>query len=210
MDRIRDLTREIRLKHLIIDQFVPPQEYMRIERRSEWADELNDWVIPNLEFTGNNIKAQKAQMKEGKGGSLKFLKENVLSLGEESEDEDYEAAATKRVNEAISSILIEEEEEMGMQAQQFVPPEKQSVYFKYTDEGAVREDPEAAAKKDKSRKKRLQSANRPLTAKKKKADMVTGDIEKMVSVMGAQQRVESTTKMKRDKMYPKAKGLVQQ
>jgi hypothetical protein len=40
--------------------------------------------------------------------------------------------------------------------------------------------------------------------------MVTGDIEKMVSVMGAQQRVESTTKIKRDKIYPKAKGLVQQ
>jgi len=57
MDRIRELTREIRLKHLIIDQFVPPQEYMRIERRSEWADEINDWVIPNLEFTGNSIKA---------------------------------------------------------------------------------------------------------------------------------------------------------
>ena len=55
MDRIRELTREIRLKHLIIDQFVPAQEYMRIERRSEWADEIQDWVIPNLEFTGNNM-----------------------------------------------------------------------------------------------------------------------------------------------------------
>ena len=50
-------------------------------------------------------------MKEGKGGgAYKFLKENVLSLGEESEDEDFEAAATKRVNEAISSILLEEEQ----------------------------------------------------------------------------------------------------
>jgi len=39
---------------------VPTQEYMRIERRSEWADEINDWVIPNLEYTGNNIKLQKA------------------------------------------------------------------------------------------------------------------------------------------------------
>jgi hypothetical protein len=38
--------------------------------------------------------------------------------------------------------------------------------------------------------------------------MMTGDIEKMVSVMSAQQRVESTTKIKREKMYPKAKGLV--
>ena len=55
MDRIRELTREIRLKHLIIDQFVPAQEYMRIERRAEWAEELNDWMIPNLEYSGNNV-----------------------------------------------------------------------------------------------------------------------------------------------------------
>jgi len=41
---------------------------MRIERRSEWADEINDWVIPNLEFTGNNIKKQKEKIKQGSGG----------------------------------------------------------------------------------------------------------------------------------------------
>ncbi len=38
MDRIRELTREIRLKHLLIDQFIPPQEYIRIERRAEWDE----------------------------------------------------------------------------------------------------------------------------------------------------------------------------
>jgi len=38
MDRIRELTREIRLKHLIIDQFIPAEEYMKIERRAQWAD----------------------------------------------------------------------------------------------------------------------------------------------------------------------------
>ena len=90
----------------------------------------------------------------------------------------------------------------------FVPPEKLSVYFRYTDDGAVREDPEDAAKKEKNKKKRLQSAKRPLTAKKKKSDMVTGDIEKMVQTLGAQQRADQTTKQKREKMYPKAKGLV--
>ena len=31
-----------------------------------------------------------------------------MSLEDGSEDEDYEAAATKRVNEAISSILMED------------------------------------------------------------------------------------------------------
>jgi hypothetical protein len=41
-------------------------------------------------------------MKEGKvSGQFKFLKENVLSMEENSEDEDYEAAATKRVQEAV-------------------------------------------------------------------------------------------------------------
>lgn len=60
MDRIRELTREIRLKHLIIDQFIPAEEYMKIERRAQWADQMDNWTIPNIEFTGNNIKTQKA------------------------------------------------------------------------------------------------------------------------------------------------------
>lgn len=88
-----------------------------------------------------------------------------MGEGENSEDEDYEAAATKRVQEAVQSILLEEEEEMGMQSAAYVAPEKLSVYFRYTDDGAVREDPEEAAKKEKNKKKRLQSAKRPLTAK---------------------------------------------
>ena len=83
---------------------------MRVERRAEWNDDINDWNIPNSEFTGNNIKVQKAKKKEGKDAANHFLFENILNL-EESEDEDYEAAATKRVHEAIHSILNEEEEE---------------------------------------------------------------------------------------------------
>jgi len=113
---------------------------------------MDNWTIPNLEFTGNNIKTQKAQSKEGRGGPVNPFYENIIDMGEESEDEDFEAAATKRVNEAISSILIEEEEETGQP--QFVPTENLSVYYRYTEEGAVREDPEVARKKEKQRRKR--------------------------------------------------------
>jgi hypothetical protein len=55
-----------------------------------------------------------------------------------------------------------------------------SVFFRYTEEGAVREDPEDAAKKEKNKKKRLASAKRPLTAKKKKVDIATVDVVNMV------------------------------
>jgi hypothetical protein len=95
-------------------------------------------------------------------------------MGEESEDEDIEASASNRVQEAISSILEDEEQETGVA--QFVPPENSSVFYRYTEDGAVREDPDHEKKKEKQRKKRNQSAKRPLTAKKKKTDMVTGDI----------------------------------
>lgn len=144
---------------------------------------MDNWTIPNIEFTGNNIKLQKAKAGEGRGPPPQNFYENILNMGEESEDEDFEAAATKRVNEAISSILIEEEEETGQP--QYVPTENLSVFYRYTEEGAVREDPDVAKKKDAQRKKRQQSAKRPLTAKKKKADMVTGDIESMVNTMSA-------------------------
>ena len=40
-----------------------------------------------------------------------FLQENIMNM-DESEDEDFEIAATNRVNEAISSILLEEEGDM--------------------------------------------------------------------------------------------------
>lgn len=110
MDRIRELTREIRLKHLLIDQFIPPQEYMRIERRAIWDGEANDWTIAHVEYTGNNIKIQKAKKKEGKQVN-NHLFENILNLDDMSDEEDFEQAATKRVNEAINSILVEEDEE---------------------------------------------------------------------------------------------------
>ena len=68
----------------------------------------------------------------------------------------------------------------------------------------MREDPEEAARMEKNKKKRLQSAKRPLTAKKKKADMVTGDLERMAQASGA-----GGEKKKKKQVFPKAQGLVQ-
>lgn len=211
MDRVRILTRDVRLKHILIDQFIPQFEYMRIERRAEWSHDTNDWILPNVEFTGNNIKIQKAKRKEGKDGAGKhsgghYLMEHVMNLADDSEDEDFEAAATQRVNETVMSLLNEEADEEGQMP--IIPPEKQSVYFKYTDDGAVREDPESAAKKEKQKKKRLQSAKRPLTAKKKKADMVTGDLVSMVQSMTSTQATEKSIRQNKKIVYPKAQGLV--
>ena len=153
---------------------------MRIERRAEWDPDRNDWEIPNMEYTGNNIMIAKAKKKEGKKVNNNLF-DNILNMDEnQSDEEDFEQAATKRVNEAINSILVEEDEELQAT---YKPPDKISVFFRYTDDGAVREDPEEAAKREKNKKKRLQSAKRPLTAKKKKVDISTVDMVSMVNTM---------------------------
>ena len=61
----------------------------------------------------------------------------------------------------------------------------------------MREDPEEAKRIEKNKKKRLQSAKRPLTAKKKKTDMVTGDLVNMVQTMGAQQKADQSVRNKK-------------
>lgn len=85
----------------------------------------------------------------------------------------------------------------------YQPPEKQSVFFRYTDEGAVREDPEEAAKKEKNKKKRLESAKRPLTAKKQKVDIANMDVVNTAKL----KKGEKGTKSKKQ-IFPKAQGLV--
>ena len=152
-------------------------------------------VTATFIFSRENIKK-----KEGKKLNNNLF-DNILNMDEGSDEEDFEQAATKRVNEAINSILVEEDEELQAS---YKPPEKQSVFFRYTDDGAVREDPEEAAKREKNKKKRLQSAKRPLTAKKKKVDISTVDMVSMVNTMSGQQKLDLNEKKSKKQIFPKA------
>ena len=206
MDRIRQLTKDIRLKHLIIDQYIPAAEYMKVERRAIWDNK--QWTIPKMEFTGNYIKKNKEKKKKGQeidaDADSKFLYEHILDFDDEEEEEDFKQAATDRVQSMINNIVHEEGEEEVPIVQT-----NTNVYYKYTDQGAEREDPEALTKKkDKKKDKRKQSAKRPLTAKK----MKKGDIVSMVETITNSQSVnEQEAKAKKKQMnFPKAKGLVKE
>ena len=207
MMRIRELTNEIRLKHLIIDNYIPASEYVKIERRAEFNDEYKQWLIPNMEYTGNNIKKNKKMQKEGKkidGLETNFLYEHILNFEDDSEEEDYKEAATMRVQNMINNILVEEGED-----EQLANLVNQNyVYYKYTNNGAEREDPEKAKKKKEKKKKELKSGKRPITAKK----MKKGDIVSMVETMTNAQQVNKIERKKagKAKAFPKAKGLTKE
>lgn len=46
-DTIYELTNQLKLKNLIIEQFIPVEEFKKIEKQSEWNEEINDWVLKN-------------------------------------------------------------------------------------------------------------------------------------------------------------------
>uniref|UniRef100_A0A7S3J5B6 Uncharacterized protein n=1 Tax=Euplotes harpa TaxID=151035 RepID=A0A7S3J5B6_9SPIT len=142
--------------------------------------------------------------KEGKkidGLESNFLYEHILNFEDDSEEEDYKEAATMRVQNMISNILVEE----GEDEQLATLANQQHVYYKYTNNGAEREDPEAAKKKKEKKRKELKSGKRPITAKK----MKKGDIVSMVETMTNAQHVNKieTKKQPKAKYFPKAKGL---
>ncbi|KAG5178547.1 kinesin-like protein [Tribonema minus] len=56
LDAIRQLSRQLKLKDLIITNFVPPEEARRVERRAEWSEEAGTWTIPFPELAGNVLR----------------------------------------------------------------------------------------------------------------------------------------------------------
>ena len=52
---VSPVQREMKLKDLIIDSFIPPSELQKIVRRAEWDADLNDYRIARLETSGNRM-----------------------------------------------------------------------------------------------------------------------------------------------------------
>ena len=44
-DTIFELTNQLKLKNMIIENFIIPEEYKKIEKVTEWNEEQNDWII---------------------------------------------------------------------------------------------------------------------------------------------------------------------
>ena len=53
LDTIRQLSRQLKLKELLMNNFVPPEEERKFERHAIWNDEEDTWAIRGVEFAGN-------------------------------------------------------------------------------------------------------------------------------------------------------------
>ena len=153
-EQIRELSRQVKLKNLIIDHSIPQDEASKIELRSVWSDEINDWILPNLHLSGNALRVQGPNSSGGMNRNTGY--------GEDGQENFNGNGSTKMQNGFHSSVddddadlaLLNNETQAG-------------VYFIYAEEGIEKED--GRTPKD-NKKKRLQSAKKPGSAAKKKME----------------------------------------
>lgn len=58
LENVRQLSRELRLQMLVIDSFIPPEYQDMIERHVHWNEDIGEWQLKCVAYTGNNMRKQ--------------------------------------------------------------------------------------------------------------------------------------------------------
>lgn len=58
LDNIRQLDRELSLNKLIIDMFIPPEYQEVIEQAVQWNEDIGEFQLKCVAYTGNNMRKQ--------------------------------------------------------------------------------------------------------------------------------------------------------
>jgi len=56
LDTIRELSRQLKLRQLIMTSYIPLEQLSKIERCSEWDEATEQWRINRLQYAGNKVK----------------------------------------------------------------------------------------------------------------------------------------------------------
>lgn len=119
-DTIYELTNQLKLKNIIIENFIPPEEYKKYEKVTQWKEDINDWVIfhpakkfPQKKDTKRPQSAvglkrptsEYSRIAKGLGDlNPRYKFENILQLDldmPERTTEEYEGVASVKVQQAI-------------------------------------------------------------------------------------------------------------
>ena len=233
LDTIRELTRQLKLKQLVLDNFVPPDEQAKLDRRAQWSDENDEWWLPRLEFAGNQLRPRRpvsasglrrpeteyARHRKQYDNSARFKGDNVINMELEMPDrttQDYEGAAmSQRVAAALTAALAGDEEEVTFSAPETLPSCNPYLNYNPDDDGPRGKDADGSRReRAKNSARREKRRKRPGTASRRgrgdkrdqrrdRGDRGHGDIRDVKALMGGGKEIDDE-----EERYPAARGLV--
>lgn len=120
---IRELSRQLKLKELILEHFIPPEEAEKLNARAQWDDKQDQWKVSRIEFAGNQLRPSRpmssqrsrrpeteyANHRKQYDENPRYKAENVVNLDFETTERltaDYDGAAmSQRVQAALTAAL---------------------------------------------------------------------------------------------------------
>ena len=118
LDVIRALTREIKLKNLVLDAYIPPDEIDRLSRHATWDDKAETWRISHARIAGNRARERREKEANdacGKNGAPP-PNERVVAAIAEANGGDVEAAtklATNTYAEKVKDVYRQYKDSSG-------------------------------------------------------------------------------------------------
>jgi len=200
-EQIRELARQLKLKNLIVEHFIPLDEVSKVELRATWSEDIDDWILPNLHLSGNTLRVKRpgsalglkrptteyARLAKNLGDpNPRYRADNVINLDLDMPErtvEEFDGNVSQKIQNTINTGLNEDEDEIAIMNSETQP----NVYYVFKEEGLERGDNQPL----KEKKKRLQTA-KPQAAPKKEVENV----------------IKEPKKAAPEDNFPKAKGLI--
>ena len=66
LENVRQLSRELKLQMLIIDNFIPTEFQKMLEHYVHWNEDIGEWQLKCVAYTGNNMRKQSPQVDESR------------------------------------------------------------------------------------------------------------------------------------------------
>ncbi|CAH3031146.1 unnamed protein product [Pocillopora meandrina] len=129
-----DLTRELKLKSLIIENFIPPDERVKLTNRAVYDDEKEEWTLKPSSQNGSQQAMAKrpvsavgnrrpiteyAKMAAAMGGHMRYKAENIIMIELDMPNRttrDYEGPAVAPKVQAALDAALQDEEDLTLDA----------------------------------------------------------------------------------------------
>lgn len=68
-ESIRTLSRELALCELVMNSYIPKEYQNMVQRYTHWNEDIGEWQLKCVAYTGNNMRKSIAEKKPGGGGA---------------------------------------------------------------------------------------------------------------------------------------------
>jgi kinesin family protein 3/17 len=149
LDTIRQLSRTLKLKDLIISNFIPEDYAKGIEKRATWNQEEDAWVVQKLDLSGNRVRSPRpvsssklrrpeteyARQRKQYDNNPRYRYENIISMDldkAEKTTQDFDGPGmVSRVDPVLAMNINDNDDEEITFADSGIP----NPYLQYNNDG---------------------------------------------------------------------------